>query len=192
MTRITGTTRIAAALLIGSSVLVLSFARPAAAQIVPPERNGIDFSVAALSGAPVWSLGFSHVFTPALDIAAFYSYQSVGGTTAGLLDVGVRYHFPVIPPGADVWLSGGLANASSFSGFGSATGFSVGAGASLRLTPALAGYAAGSLIALSGTSNAVIDAGLMLQLAPRVSGQLGYVTFAGTGGPYLGINLSLP
>src|SRR5207245_1230329 len=82
-------------------------ARPATAQIVPPERNGVDFSVAALSGAPVWSVGFSHVITPALDIAAFYSYQSVGGTTAGLLDVGVRYPFPVIPPGSDLRLAGG-------------------------------------------------------------------------------------
>jgi len=192
MKRITGATRIAAALLIGSSALALSLARPAAAQIVPPQRNGIDFSIAALSAAPVWSVGFSHVISPALDLTAFYSYQSVGGTTAGLLDVGVRYHFPLTPAGADVWLSGALANASSFSGFGSSTGFSVGAGASLQFTPALSGYAAGSLVALSGTSNAVIDAGVMLQLAPRVAGKLGYVTFAGNGGPYLGIDLSLP
>jgi hypothetical protein len=60
----------------------------------------------------------------------------------------------------------------------------------VRFTSALTGYASGSVLSLGGT-NAIIDLGLMLQLAPRVSGQLGYVNFAGAGAPYLGINLGL-
>jgi hypothetical protein len=194
MKRISGVKRIAIAAVLASSVLSLSLPRPAAAQIVPPNRNAINFSVATFSGAPLWSLGFSYGITHALDVTAFYSYQSVSGASGSLLDAGLRYHFPVPTPGADVYVGAGVASVStSVPGFtGSSTGISIGAGASIRLTPILTGYASGSVLSLSGTSNSIIDLGVMLQLAPRVSGQLGYLDFAGTGAPYLGINFSLP
>ncbi len=187
--------RIAVAGLVVSALLSLTLWTPASAQVVPPDRNAVDFRVATFSGSPVYSVGFSWGFTPVLDLNIAYSFQSVGGATGNLLNAGVRYHFRVPTPGVDIFLAGGLASETGpFPGFGFAngTGFSVGGGASFRLTDLLVGYADVSLIALGGTTNSVFDLGVQLAFGPRLSGQLGYINFAGSGAPYLGLNLSLP
>jgi hypothetical protein len=195
MKRIAGMKRMAVAALVVSSVFSLTLSRPAAAQIVPPDRKAVDVKVAFFSGSPVYSIGFSYGLTPALDFTAFYSYQSVAGASGSLLDAGARYHFPVTAPGVDVYLSGGFASKSvTFPGFGTGTssGISLGGGASIRLTPTLTGFAAGSLLSLRGTSNVVLDLGLQLALAPHVSGQLGLLDFAGSTAPYLGVDIGFP
>ncbi len=190
--------RIAIAALLASTVfsLVLLTPDPAGAQVVPLNRNAVGFSVATFTGATVYSVGFSYGLpaTP-LDITAAYSFQSVAGTTGSLLDVGVRYHFQVPAPGVDIFLSGGLASENGpFPGFGTvnASGFSVGGGASVQFTPMLAGYARGRVVSLGGVTNSVIDLGAQLQLAPRIFAQAGYINFAGSGGPYLGVSMSFP
>ena len=194
MMRVSCRKRIIAAACLASALCALTLARPAAAQVVPPNRDAFSFSLATFSGAPVWSVGFSYGITPALDVTAFYSYQSASGTSGGLLDAGVRYHLPVPSSKADVYVLAGIASLTPpFPGFsgGSATSLAAGAGASVRFTSALSGYASGTIVSLGG-SNAIVDLGLMLQLAPRVSGQLGYLNFAGAGAPYLGITFGLP
>lgn len=190
--------RIAIAALLVSTVfsLVLWTPGPAGAQVVPPSRSAVGFSVATLSGATVYSVGFSYgLLAVPLDITAAYSFQSVAGTTGSLLDVGVRYHFQVPAPGVDLFLTGGLASENGpFPGFGAlnASGFSVGAGASVQFTQMFSGYARGRVVSLGGVTNSVIDLGAQLQLTPRIFGQAGYINFAGSGGPYLGVSMSFP
>ncbi len=192
------TKRIAIAALLAVSVFSLVLWTPdrAVAQVVPPNRNAVDVSVATFAGAPVYSVGVDFAFpaTP-LDLTFAYSLQSVAGTTADLLNLGIRYHFLVPAPGVDIFLGAGVASASaSLPGFGTvnASGVSVGGGASVSLASRITGYASGSLVSLGGTSNSIIDLGLLFQLAPRVAAQVGYINFAGSGAPYLGINISFP
>ncbi|HEX2715720.1 MAG TPA: hypothetical protein VHM88_26355 [Candidatus Acidoferrales bacterium] len=195
MRQIAQVMRIAVAVLMASTLLSLPLGTPASAQIASPDRNAVSISAAFFSGAPVYQFGFSHSLNPALDFTAFYAYQSVSGTSAGLLDAGIRYHLPLPAPGVDVFLGAGLANVSAGApGFGSASawGASVGGGASVRLGPTLTGYASGSEFLFSGASNAVIDLGLMLQFAPLLSGQLGWIQYGGSGAAYLGLNLRFP
>ena len=195
MKQIAHAKRITVAVLLLTTVLSLTLWTPASAQIVPPDRNAVSLSAAFFSGAPVYQLGFSHRLNPALDFTAFYAYQSVSGTSAGLLDAGIRYHLPVPAPGVDVFLGAGVANVSAGApGFGSASawGASVGGGASVRLGPTLTGYAEGSEFLFSGASNAVFDLGLQLQFAPLLSGQLGWIEYAGSGAVYAGLNLRFP
>jgi hypothetical protein len=183
--------RMAVVGLVVSALLPLTLWTPASAQVVPPDRNAIDFRVATFSGSPVYSVGFSWGFTPVLDLNIAYNTQSGGGN---LLDAGVRYHFRVPTPGVDIFLSGGLASVTApFPGFGAnGTGLALGGGASVRLTDLLVGYADISLMSVGGGSNSVFDLGVQLQFGPRLSGQLGYINFAGSGAPYLGLNLNLP
>ncbi len=195
MKRIAHAKRTAVAVLLLSTILSLTLWTPASAQIVPVDRNAVSLSAAFFSGAPVYQLGFSRSLNPVLDFTAFYAYQSVAGTSGGLLDAGLRYHLPVPAPGVDVFVGAGLANVSVGSpGFGtvSAWGASVGAGASVRLGPTLTGYASGSEFLFSGASNAVIDLGLNLQFAPLLSGQVGWITYGGSGAAYLGLDLRFP
>lgn len=199
MKRVAHIRRAAVTALLVSTLFSLTLWTPAVAQIVPPNRNAVSFTFATFSAAPVYQFGFSYGVTPVLDLTAFYSFQSFAGVTGSLLDAGIRYHFPLPTPGVDVWLGGGIASQSvsvSGSGFGtitaSSTGFSVGGGASVRLAPALTGYASGSLVSFSGTSNSIFDVGVMLHFAPQLSGQIGYVNYYGNGAPYFGLNLSFP
>jgi hypothetical protein len=195
MKRIAHVTRIAVAAFVVSTILSLSLWTPASAQIVPPNRNAVNFSAAFFSGSPVWQLGFSYGLSPRLDLTAFWAYQSVAGSNGNLFDAGVRYHFPVPAPGADLYVGAGLANISGTSaGFGtvSSTGISLGGGGSLQFTPLLTGYAGVGVFAFSGASNSIVDVGVMLHLAPRLSGQIGWIDYAGSSAGYLGLNLSFP
>ncbi len=189
--------RIPIAALVAMVALSLTLWRPdlAVAQVVPPNRNAASFTIATFSGAPVYSLGVDFVLTPTLDATLAYSYQSVGGVTGSLLGLGVRHHFPVTAPGTDVFIGGGFASASNtLPGFGTvnASGLFVGGGGSVRLGNKFAGYASGSVFSLSGTSNSVFDLGVQIEFAPRISGQVGYINFAGSGAPYFGINVTFP
>lgn len=175
--------------------LTLGMAHPAAAQVVPPTRNASSFSYATFSSTPVYSFGLALTINPTLDATFAYSTQTAGGSTGSLLGLGARYHFKPTAPGVDAFVGGGLASATAtLPGFGTlnASGLFVGGGASLHFADRLIGYAAGSLYSLGGTSNSVIDLGVQIQLAPRVSGQIGYINFAGSGAPYLGISVNLP
>jgi hypothetical protein len=187
--------RIAVAALVVSTVLSLSLWTPASAQIVPPNRNAVNFSAAFFSGSPVWQLGFSYGLTQSLDFTAFWAYQSISGSTGNLVDGGVRYHFLLPTPGADLFVGAGLANISgTTSGFGSqsSTGLSLSAGGSLRLAPTLTGYAGVGIFAFSGSSNSIVDAGVQLALAPKLSGQIGLVDYAGSTAGYVGLTLTFP
>ncbi len=193
MKRIAHAMRIAVVALVVSTVLSLALWTPASAQIVPPNRNAVNFSAAFFSGSPVWQLGFSYGITRTLDVTALWAYQSVSGTSGNLVDAGLRYHFPVPTPGADVYVGAGIANISGTSaGFGtvSSTGLSLGAGGSLEFTPLLTGYGGVGVFAFSGASNSIVDLGLMLHLAPRLSGQIGWIDYAGSSAGYIGVNLS--
>lgn len=175
--------------------LALWAPNPVAAQVVPPSRNAASFTIATFRGAPVYSFGLAFTINPTLDATFAYSTQTVGGTTGSLLGLGVRYHFKPTAPGVDAFVGGGLASASAtFPGFGTVTasGLFVGGGASVHFADKLTGYASGSLFSLGATTNSVIDLGVQIQLAPRVSGQIGYINFAGSGAPYLGISVNFP
>ncbi len=189
--------RIATAAFLALSAFSLLFWTPnrAGAQVVPPNRNAIDVSVALFPGAPVYSVGLDYVLSRQFDLTLAYSFQTVAGATGSLLDAGIRYHFPVPAPGVDIFLGGGLASASAtLPGLGTAnnSGLSVGGGVSVQLAKSVTGYASGSVVSLSGGSNSIIDLGLLVQLAPLVGVQLGYLSFAGNGATYLGLNVAFP
>ncbi len=190
-----------AAALAGLSLLTL--AGPAAAQIVPPERNAIVVEDIPLYGYTIYAAGFSHSLTRALDLTAGYVSESSSGNTASLLDAGFRYHLTSPASRADLFLSGGYSSltASASLSFGnftaSGSGYNVGAGASVRLTRALAAYASASLLSLGSLGSVgFYDAGLQLQFAPYLSGQVGVLALSSGGsvggGPYVGLNLSFP
>jgi len=186
--------RIAVAALVVSTILSLTLWTPASAQIVPPNRNAANLSAAFFSGSPVWEVGFSYGLTPRLDLTAFWGYQS-SSPTGNLVDAGLRYHFPLPTPGTDVFVGAGVANISgTLPGFGaqSSTGLSIGAGGSLRLAPTVTGYASAGIFAFSGSSNSIVDFGVQLALAPRLSGQIGLVDYAGTSAGYVGLTLTFP
>ena len=194
MKRIAHLSRLAVAALVVSTVLSLTLWTPASAQIVPSNRNGANFSAAFFSGSPVWLLGFSYGLTRSLDFTAFWAYQS-GSPTGNLVDAGVRYHFPIPTPGADVFVGAGVASISGTNpGFGalSSTGLSVGGGGSLRLAPTVTGYLSGGIFAFSGSSNSIVDLGLKMEFAPRLSGQIGWIDYAGSSAGYLGLTLNFP
>ncbi len=187
-------TRIA---LVAITILALTLASgtPAAAQIVPPNRNAVSGSLATFSVAPVYSFGAAFELNPVWDVTFAYSFQSAPTTSGNLLGLGARYHFNIPAPGADVYLVGGLASISgTMPGFGTAnsTGLFAGAGATLRLANVFTGYLRGSIYALGGTSNAVADVGVQAALAPLVSGQVGYISLAGSGSFYLGVVVQTP
>src|SRR5438445_9448296 len=82
MMPVAGTNRIVGGAVLASALIALALAAlagPARAQVVPPNRNAVNFSVATFSGAPVWSLGFSYGITEHLDLTASYSFQSPAG-----------------------------------------------------------------------------------------------------------------
>ncbi len=74
----------------------------ALAQIAPPNRNAVNFSVATFSGAPVYSIGADVALTTPLDLTFSYSTQSVGGVSGSLYGLGLRYHFNLPTPGVDL------------------------------------------------------------------------------------------
>ncbi len=179
------------------TILALTFASgtPAAAQIIPPNRNAVSASLATFSTAPVYSFGAAYALNPAWDVTFAYSFQSTSSTSGNLLGLGARYHFNVPAPGADVYAVGGLASMSgTLPGFGTLnnTGLFVGAGATMRLANVLTGYVRGSLYALGGASNAIADVGVQAALAPLVNGQVGYISLAGSGALYLGVVVQSP
>ena len=178
------------AVLLASSVLALTLWTPASAQLAPPDRNAVMLRVATF-GNPVYMAGFSWAFSRQLDLVGTYSATS-NAPTGNLWDAGVRYHFPVPTQGVDVFLGAGVANATApFFTFGSASGFTAGGGATFQLSNLLRGYGSVNIVSLGGTTNSVLDVGAELQLTNRVSGQLGYINFAGTGEPYLGVSIAL-
>ncbi len=75
---------------------------------------------------------------------------------------------------------------------GSVSGISLGGGVSVRLGPIITGYASGSVLSLGGTSNSIIDLGLLFPVAPRVGFQVGFLDIAGSGAPYIGVNVNFP
>ncbi len=189
--------RISIASVVAMFVLALALWMPdlAVAQVVPPNRNAASFTIATFSGAPVYSLGVAFVLTPTFDATFAYSYQSIGGVTGSLLGLGARHHFKVTAPGTDVFVGGGFASASNtLPGFGTinASGLFLGGGGSVRLANKFTGYASGSIFSISGTSNSVIDLGVQVEFAPRISGQVGYINFGGSAAPYFGVNVTFP
>ena len=195
MKRIAHLSRMTVAALAISTVLSLTLWTPVSAQIVPPNRNAVNFSAAFFSGSPVWQLGFSYGITRTLDFTAFWSYQSASGATGNLVDAGVRYHFPIPTPGADLFVGAGIANISGSSpGFGavSSTGLSIGGGGSLHLAPTVTAYLSGGIFAFSGSSNSIVDLGLQMTLAPRLAGQIGWIDYAGSSAGYVGLTLFFP
>ena len=185
------------------STLLLKLWAPAPAYAADVNVTLLDFRVATFSGSPVYSERFSFGITPKFDFVVADSFQPAGGPTGNLLDVGIRYHFEAPfwteapPPAVDSFLQVGFVSENGpfpGLGFANASGLSVGAGATIRLTSRLIGYASGSIVSWAGTSNSVIDLGLQLQLASPlyIYDELGDISFAGSGAPYLGINFILP
>ncbi len=175
--------------------LTLASGTPAAAQVVPPNRNAVSASLATFSAASVYSFGAAYALNPAWDVTVAASFQSTPTTSGNLLGLGARYHLNVPAPGADVYLTGGLASISgTLPGFGTLnnTGLFLGAGATMRLANVLTGYVRGNVYALGGTSNVVADVGVQAALAPFVSGQVGYISLAGSGALYLGVVFQTP
>jgi hypothetical protein len=180
---------------IATLALTLATAEPATAQIVPPGRNAVGFSLATYSAAPLYSFGAAFAVNPAWDATLAFSFQSTPSTSGNLFGLGVRYHFNVPAPGVDVYLAGGLASASgTLPGFGtlSGTGIFAGGGATLKMASLFSAYVRASVYALGGTSNAIADLGVQATLAPLVSGQVGYISLAGNGALYVGVVVQMP
>jgi hypothetical protein len=188
---------------IAAAILVLTLSNPAAAQIVPPERNALDVGVIPVYGTTIYTAGFSHRLNSALDLTAGYVYETSSGNTASLLDAGFRYHFPSPTSRVDFYLSGGYSsvNASASMSFGnftaSGSGYNVGAGTSLHLTRAFEVYASASYLSFGGLGSVgFYDVGLQFQVVPYVSARVGALALSSGGsiggGPYLGLNLIFP
>lgn len=152
-----------------------------------------DFRVAPFSGFPVYSLSgpLSRVISPDFDFVISDSFQPTpGGFTGNLLDVGIWYYPSGHVSGRNAisLRAGFVSEHGPFPGFGFAntSGYSIGAGAGIQLNeqPKLFVYASGSIVSLGGTSNSVVDLGLLLGDI-----ELGYISFAGSGAPYLGLIL---
>ncbi len=145
----------------------------------------------ATFGNPVYTAGFSWGLSNQLDIAGTYNFTA-NTPTGNLWDAGVRYHFRVRSPGVDAFVGAGIADVSApFLGFANGSGFTGGGGASLRLTDLLTGYGSVNIVSIGGTTSSILDLGVELRMGERVSGQLGYINFAGTGEPYLGLSVAL-
>jgi len=182
---------------IGIATLALTLVTPqhARAQIVPPGRNAVNFSLATYSVAPVYSLGAAFAVNPAWDATLAYSFQSTPTTSGNLFGLGVRYHFNVPAPGVDPYLTGGIASESgTLPGFGTlnGTGLFAGAGVTLKMPTLFTAYVRASVYSLGGTSNAIADVGVQASLAPLVSGQVGYINIAGSGALYVGVAVQMP
>lgn len=167
--------------------------QPAAAQLVPPNRNAFSLSMAMFSPS-LFTVGIAYPVAPAWDATFSYSIQAGAGATGSLLTLGGRYHFQIATSGMSPYVGAGLANSgTSLSGFGAsnALGLFLTAGASLAISERFGGYASVTLFSLGGGSSSVIDLGVQARLADRVAGQLGFISFAGSSAPYLGITVGL-
>lgn len=182
--------RVLAALIVFSLlILVMVHPQPAAAQLVPPTRNAVNFNFATFSPT-LFSLGVAYTLAPVWDLTFSYAWQSSAGATGSLISLGARYHFrlqgsPTINP----WVGAGLGiSGTSISGFGSAnaSGLFLNVGASVRFDPRFLGYASVNYYSIGGTSSNVIDLGVQLRIQPQFSAQLGYVSFGGASAPYIG------
>lgn len=176
--------------LLVSTLLALAQCAPAGAQLAPPDRNAAMLRVATF-GNPVYTAGFSWGLTSQLDVAGAYNFTS-NTPTGSLWDAGLRYHFLVPASGVDAFVGAGIASASPpFMGFANGSGFTAGGGGSYRFNSALTGYGTVNIVSIGGTTSSIFDLGVELNFGNRVSGQLGYINFAGTGEPYLGVSFAL-
>lgn len=173
--------------------LVMLQPQPAAAQLVPPNRNAFSFSIATFSPS-LFNVGIAYPIAPAWDVTFSYSVQSAAGATGSLMTLGGRYHFRVATSGLSPYIGAGLASSgTAISGFGAsnASGLFLTAGASLAISERFGGYASVTLFSLGGGSSSVIDLGVQARLADRVAGQLGFISFSGSAAPYIGITVGL-
>ncbi len=190
MRPVTRTTLEAIVAFLVPSLLALALCAPAGAQLAPPDQNAAMLRIATF-GNPVYTAGFSWGLTSQLDVAGTYNFTS-NTPTGSLWDAGVRYHFRVPASGVDAFVGAGIASASPpFMGFANGSGFTGGAGASYRFNSLLAGYGTVNIVSIGGTTSSIVDLGVELSFGNRVSGQLGYINFAGTGEPYLGVSFAL-
>lgn len=183
---------LAALVVLSILCLVMVQPQPAAAQLVPPNRNAFSFSIATFSPS-LFNLGIAYPIAPAWDVTFSYSVQSAAGATGSLITLGGRYHFR-IASGLSPYVGAGLASSgTSISGFGAsnASGLFLTAGASLAISERFGGYASVTLFSLGGGSSSVIDLGVQARLADRVAGQLGFISFSGSAAPYIGITVGL-
>ncbi|HXF83455.1 MAG TPA: hypothetical protein VNN19_11965 [bacterium] len=187
--------RTALTTLIVMAILIQLFAvqAPVSAQVVPPSRNSVTFSIATFNPS-LYSLGFSWPVAPAWDLLLSYSWQTVAGTTGSLTGIGARYFFPLQGSTASAFLGGGFSSvalSAPGSPTVSASGLFVSGGLVAPLAQRINGYATVSLFSAGGTSNNVIDLGAQFRLAPQISAQVGYVSFSGASAPYVGVTVHL-
>lgn len=173
--------------------LVMLRQQPAAAQLVPPNRNA--FSISLMSFNPsVFSVGLAYPVAPAWDLTFSYAFQSSATATGSLLAVGGRYHLRVATPGMSAFLGGGVGvSGTSITGFGAsnASGLFLSGGATLAFSQQIGAYGSATMFALGGGTSTVIDLGIQARLAPQIAGQFGYISFGGRTAPYLGVTVAL-
>ena len=174
-------------------VSLVTFQTPASAQLLPPTRNSISFSIATFNPS-LYTLGLSWPVAPAWDVLLTYSWQSIGGTTGSLAGIGARYFFPLSGSAATTFIGGGMSSVA-LSAPGSPTVSSSGlfltGGIAAPLAQRFTGYATVSMFSAGGTSNNVIDLGVQFRINPQFGAQVGFISFSGSSAPYVGFSVNL-
>ncbi len=186
--------RFFAALIVFSVLsLVMVSPQPAAAQLVPPTRNSVNFNFATFSPT-LFSLGVNYPLARVWDLTFSYAWQSTAGASASLISLGGRYHFSLQGSTINPWVGAGLGiSGTSISGFGSAnaSGLFLNIGASVPFTPQFLGFADFTMYSIGGGTSNVIDLGVQFRIQQQFSAQIGYVSFGGSSAPFIGATYHL-
>ncbi|TMJ06540.1 MAG: hypothetical protein E6H01_01340 [Bacillati bacterium ANGP1] len=153
---------------------------PAAAQTPVQRGRTLDLLFYSTAGTTTLAFGATYPFSFILD--GTLNYSSTAGTS--VVDLGARYWFPVRPAGLAPYVGAGVRLAT-------ATGFFIGGGAAVRLTPEWNGYVGINLVSPGGaTTTTNFDIGGQYIFSSRVGGVVGLAGSGGSSNLYLGVTLS--
>ena len=162
---------------------------PAAAQVQPapgptPVQRGRTLDLLFYSTAGTTTLAFGATYPFSFILDGTLGYTSSAGAGTSTVDLGARYWFPVRPAGLAPYVGAGVRLAT-------ATGFFIGGGAAVRLTPDWNGYVGINLVSPGGaTTTTNFDIGGQYIFSSRVGGVVGLAGSGGSSNLYLGVTLS--
>ncbi len=154
---------------------------PAPAMAQTPVQRGrtLDLLFISAPGATNLSFGATYPFSFILD--GTLNYLSSGGTS--VVDLGARYWFPARPAGLAPYVGAGVR-------FATPTGFFLGGGAAVRLSPQWNGYVGINWVSQGAASVTAFDVGAQYIFSSRVGGVVGLTGSGGSSNLYLGVTLS--
>jgi hypothetical protein len=149
---------------------------------MPASRNVINLTASPIAGTTAFGTHLSYRLNNNWDF--LLGYDTVAGVS--LPSFGGRYYLPNTAPNLNSYLAVELLSA------GTGTGFLVGAGASVALTPSWTAFSTIGLVSGPGGSTTGYDVGIQYSLSQQFSLVVGTSNVFTAGAGYFGMSIGLP